>query len=247
MPNHCRSADYGSRSISQAHQDWADFVGYDRSSSEGADREEALVFARAMMQRARGYVLDVIEELQRAGYRFVDPDATYVPPNSETEDWLNSLPGRNIHLPIALQAWLLEVGNVNLMGTHPSWPTPAYAFEDRRADGYPIYTDPLVVELLPDFLDYLHDEWLEEQSGDVFIGDLAPDHLHKANISGGMPYGLPTDRPRVDTILLFERHCTSFTGYLRRALYWQGFPGFDYMEAEEIAATGWRFDPAALI
>ena len=190
-----------------------------------------------MMQRARGYVLDVIEELQRAGYRFVDPDATCVLPNSETEDWLDSLPGRNIHLPIALQAWLLEVENVNLMGTHPPWPTPAYAFEDRRAGSYPIYTDPLVVELPPDFLDYLHDEWVQEESGEAFIVDLAPDHLHKAGISGGMPYGLPGDRPRADTILLYERHCTSFTGYLRRALYWRGFPGFDYMVAEEIAAT----------
>lgn len=247
MPDHRKSADYGSRSIGQIHQDWADFVGYDRSSSHAAHRKEALAFARTTMQRARGYVLDVIDELRGAGYRFVNPDVAYVPPNSETEDWLDGLPERNIHLPIALQAWLLEVGNVNLMGTHPSWPTPAYGFEDCRTDGYPIYTDPLVVELPPDFLDYLHEEWAEEKSGEAFIVDLAPDHLHKAGISGGLPYGLPTDRPRVDTILLYERHCTSFTGYVRRALYWRGFPGFDYMAPEEIAATGWRSDPEALI
>lgn len=247
MPVHRRSADYGSRDIAQIHQDWADLVGYDRSSTNAAERNEALAFARAMMQRAQGYVLEVIDELQQAGYRFVEPERIYIPPDSETRNWLERLPERSIHLPIALQAWLLEVGHVNLMGTHPSWPTPAYAFEDRRGDGYPIYTDPLVVELMPDFLDYLHDEWLEEQSGEAFIVDLAPDHLHKAGISGGMPYGLPTDRPRVDSILLYERHCTSFTGYLRRALYWRGFPGFDYMSQEDIAATGWRSDPAAVI
>ena len=37
MPNHRISADYGSRSIGQIHQDWADFVGYDCSASEAAD------------------------------------------------------------------------------------------------------------------------------------------------------------------------------------------------------------------
>lgn len=58
--------------------------------------------------------------------------------------------------------------------------------------------------------------------------DLAPDFLHKQNISGGPAYAieLPPRSPRaaIDPAVMFEPHQTSLVGYLRAAFAWGGFP-----------------------
>jgi hypothetical protein len=54
--------------------------------------------------------------------------------------------------------------------------------------------------------------------------DLAPDYLHKANISGGAPYGIELPHLGADPIFINEEHGLRFVEYLRLAFRWAGFP-----------------------
>ena len=108
------------------------------------------------------------------------------------------------------------MGEVNLMGVNPQWSRPTYVESD-RGDGYPLLSDPLVVELSEEYAFYLLSEWQDSQEdrpADLRL-DIAPDYLHKANISGGPPYELSAGTPSVDGILWNERSCSTFVSYLR--------------------------------
>lgn len=59
-----------------------------------------------------------------------------------------------------------------------------------------------------------------------FILPLSPDAYHKANISGGEPYGIQLPCHQADAIWENERHQTTFVNYLRISFQWGGFPGF---------------------
>jgi len=66
-------------------------------------------------------------------YRFVFPEHVWIRLSSEqhgrTCDYQRQIQGR---FPVSLWAFLLEVGSVNLMDTHPNWPFTTYDFEDIR-------------------------------------------------------------------------------------------------------------------
>lgn len=100
---------------------------------------------------------------------------------------------------------------VQVAGANPS---------DTQEDPLP---DPLVVQ--PYF-----DEWEEaaEYAGEECSPtelSLAPDDLHKANISGGDPYGMKIPDPAADAIFT-DRNRLLFVDYLRLAFQWGGFPGW---------------------
>ncbi len=95
-------------------------------------------------------------------------------------------------LPLSLVTFWQEVGAVDLVGMHPAWP-----------DGL----DPLVVyppEGAPSSLFEEEDEG--ETEGPGRFGCLAPDDLHKDNVSGGDPYGVRLPDPLADFMFLYERH-----------------------------------------
>lgn len=89
--------------------------------------------------------------------------------------------------------------------------------------------DPLCV-YPPNHMTYLLLEWEERRSDvdpeldDPWSLDLAPDYLHKANISGGPPYGIELPHLGVDAIFMNEQHGLPFVNYLRLAFRWGGFP-----------------------
>ena len=89
--------------------------------------------------------------------------------------------------------------------------------------------DPLCVNS-PDEVSYLFEEWKEQRSGvdpefaDPFNLDLAPDYFHKANISGGDPYGVELPFLGVDPIFSEEAHGLPFVDYLRLSFRWGAFP-----------------------
>jgi hypothetical protein len=113
-------------------------------------------------------------------------------------------------LPLSLVAFWQEVGAVDLVGMHPSWP-----------DGL----DSLVVDPPEGALSFLYDE--EDGAEGQFAG-LAPDDLHKDNVSGGDPYGVRLPNPAADFLFVYERHELLFVPYLRLAiLRWGGLPGLD--------------------
>ena len=59
---------------------------------------------------------------------------------------------------------------------------------------------------------------------------IAPDDLHKANISGGAPYEIAIPDLRADGELVNERHRLFFVDYLRLCFEFGGFPGYDGAE-----------------
>jgi hypothetical protein len=100
-------------------------------------------------------------------------------------------------LPLSLVAFWQEVGAVDLVGMHRSWPTGL---------------DPLVVDPPEGPLAELYDE--DEET----YASLAPDELHKDNISGGDPYGLELPNPAADFRFMYEPHDLLFVPYLRLAI-----------------------------
>jgi hypothetical protein len=89
--------------------------------------------------------------------------------------------------------------------------------------------DPLCVDA-PEVVTHVFEEW-EEQSAGVdpeLVGplnlDLAPDFLHKANISGGGPYRIELPFFGADPVFAKEAHKLPFVDYLRLCFHWAGFP-----------------------
>jgi HEAT repeat protein len=89
--------------------------------------------------------------------------------------------------------------------------------------------DPLLV-FSPEQIADLLLEWKERRSSvdpeldDPWSLDLAPDYLHKANISGGAPYAIELPHLGADPIFINEGRGLPFVEYLRAAFRWGGFP-----------------------
>lgn len=64
------------------------------------------------------------------------------------------------------------------------------------------------------------------ESGRTAFHQIAPDELHKDNVSGGLPYGIVLPDAVADGLLLNSANVIYFVEYLRQALDWGGFPGF---------------------
>jgi hypothetical protein len=89
--------------------------------------------------------------------------------------------------------------------------------------------DPLCVDA-PEVVTHVFEEWQEQRSrldpelADPCNLDLAPDYLHKANISGGGPYGIELPFLGADPVFANEAHELPFVDYLRLCFRWAGFP-----------------------
>jgi hypothetical protein len=178
---------------------------------------DAVDVARETMRRARSNVELLLEALPTIGYEFeLEPECRLVPPSSSIGQDLDRLEARIGRLPLSLRCWYEEVGHVDLTGHQPDWDIE--------------YLDPLVVDAPIDFVLSEYDMWLEDRGtehdqGSAFSVAIAPDYLHKANVSGGMPYSIAVPDGGADGLLLWERHQTTFVNYLRIAFRWAGLPG----------------------
>ncbi len=146
-----------------------------------------------MAVRARHNVDTIVDRLQAQGYRFHENDnaqtpiVAHHPPGEDADEVLRWLDDSFTSVPLAVRSWLRIVGDVWLVGTHPAWPTSAEA-------------DPLVIQLEGShypgggIIGYFEDEleaYRESGIDDTpFALPVAPDYLHKANVSGGSPYGI---------------------------------------------------------
>jgi hypothetical protein len=181
--------------------------------------DEAVKVARLTMQRVRANVELLRDLLPEAGYVFAPDEGlpVFEPPPEDTSSQLDELEAEVGRLPLALRCWLEQVGQVNLVGAHPGW-------------GYD-YGDPLVVQAPVDYVLAEYAGWAADRGTKwdrgSFTVDLAPDDLHKANISGGPPYAMAVPNAAVDGVLLWEQHQTTFVNYLRICFRWGGFPGWD--------------------
>jgi hypothetical protein len=198
-------------------QVWTDMTAAGAWLRRSDQWDDAVAVARETMRRARGNVERLAQRLPQLGYEFSKPDHALVPPEQGIARRLDELEATIGSLPLSLRCWYEEVGLVNLMGRHPEWD---YA-----------YADPLVIEApIDDVSEYQQweaDRGSEWDTRPLFRVDVAPDYLHKANVSGGGPYALEVPCEAVDGLVLEEFHLTTFVNYLRICFRWGGFPGWE--------------------
>jgi hypothetical protein len=141
-----------------------------------------------------------------------NPDV-FDPPGKQTAAQLKKLEkAASGPLPISLRAWYEQVGGVSLMGSHAVL----------NPKDSVVAADPLVVAPLRELLQMVEHEGADDKIG-LWI---APDDLHKANVSGGDPYTITVPNACADADLEYEWHHTTFVNYLRKAFEWGGFPGW---------------------
>lgn len=197
---------------------------------EPAYAAEAQAVCDEMATRAAHNVRLVVARLREQGYRFhvndnrqapVDP---YHPPGPDARSHVAWLEDHLGPIPMALSSWIRLVGDVWLVGTHPRWRESSDA-------------DPLVIEAegsrypeasIRDYFEDEHDAWQEARDDgyddDPFLLPLAPDALHKANVSGGDPYGVPLPDRTAEGIFVGEV-AMPFVAYLNHVFSNGGFPG----------------------
>ncbi len=224
-------------SKSRMHTEWAFLVAQAHRLPDPEFRTTAVKLARQLCARARFNVERLVQGLSQGGYVFAFPDEVHVPDDGRASEWISEFERLGVYLPIFLQAWITEVGSVNLMGSHPSWPESGYSGLPPSNGGI-WYTDPLVLGLDREYLKSEYEDWcwFVDKDGPAEAGPfrlaIAPDHIHKANVSGGPPYAIDTTAPSVDTLLLNARDCTSLFHHVHNAFFWGGFPGFAYIDAQ---------------
>jgi hypothetical protein len=182
-----------------------------------------------MAGRARQNIELIVERLSTAGFRFhtnddaQTPVTPYIPPTAAAAEHAAWLESRLGPVPMTLLSWVRLVGDVWLVGTHPQWAESAAA-------------DPLVIdaegsrypgEPIRDYFEESVEGWKEwsrrEPAADPFVLPLAPDRLHKQNVSGGAPFGVVVPDACADG--LFAADTTQpFVSYLNWVFRNGGFP-----------------------
>ncbi|MEP7330820.1 MAG: hypothetical protein ABI692_01895 [Terracoccus sp.] len=191
---------------------------------------EAQSVCDEMARRARHNIDVVVARLHDQGYRFhtndeaQEPVQALRPPGNEAialVPWMEETLGE---IPMVVSSWLRLVGDVWLVGTHPLWPQSAAA-------------DPLVVELegsrypdasVRDYYEGELDAWQDWSADDPdaggFVLPVAPDRLHKANVSGGASYGFRIPDATAEGLFIGEV-AMPFVSYLNWVFRRGGFPG----------------------
>ena len=167
----------------------------------------------------------IARRLPALGYRFKRTSAAFPGPEAGTEDAIGRIEGEIGPLPLALKTFWRLVGSVDLTAHYTTWRPVEYPW---AACAYPdpvvVYPPSVAVAELDEFLG----DRAERMRCEVpYVVPVAPDDLHKDNVSGGMWYNLSVPAVADDPPLNDERHRTTFVGYLELAVRWGGFPGLD--------------------
>ncbi len=199
---------------------WAELLALGPAIRDEPLYAEALAVTHETMSRAKRNVEILVDRLSSVGYRFgFYPNGSRVPyyqgplsrPGRDTLKRIKELEADAGPVPLSIRVWWETVGSVDLIGRHPDWPELA---------------DPLVIYPPEAPLGSL----VEAEEAGSFFGLLAPDNLHKDNVSGGDPYGILLPNAAIDAKLEFEWHDTTFVNYLRICFRWGGFPGFERVQ-----------------
>jgi hypothetical protein len=186
--------------------------------------DQANDVVRETMNRVRENIESLVRGLEKHRFVFGQyPDgeevpgyeAPLVPPPDDVDERIveiERLAGGPI--PLSLAGFWRHVGSVNLVGSHADWP--------ENTDPLWVDTPELTIDEFPN--------WLDRRTSDPdepsFAAQIAPDVLHKDNVSGGLPYEIALPDAAIDGRLLNGASDLYFVDYLRQALQWGGFPGF---------------------
>lgn len=181
--------------------------------------------AQQIMERVRRNSLQLADRLARLGWEPLTGHMVGSPMPRPFAGTGSAAKIGAMPVPLALDVFWDVVGSLDFVWNYRKGPAPDLF------GGVPIVQlDPLYVESA-DFLLYAVSEWHDRiEAGDLAPGgpfplDLAPDALHKANISGGAPYCVLLPDAGPDPLFTGDGFAIPFTDYLRHALRWGGFPG----------------------
>ncbi|WP_342238274.1 SMI1/KNR4 family protein [Inquilinus sp. OTU3971] len=186
--------------------------------------EIAALAGETMLRTARNVTL-ISERLQRAGWQSLGPMRTLPEPADEARiAAIEQMTGAR--LPPSLDAFWRVVGGVNWVWDCDQGAGPVVA--DLPLAG--IDTDALSIEPCCTIESLCFEVWEEQK--DVLHPDLigpfrlelAPDRLHKMQVSGGPPYAIELPFPGADPLFRQEDHALPFVDYLRDCFAWAGFP-----------------------
>lgn len=233
---------------------WAELSALGGAIQEEPLASDALAVARETMRRARINVELLAQRLTALGYHFVSDvmPCPYVSPTDASLAKLRALQEQYGPLPLSLRTWYEVVGAVDFIGVYPR--LSAYETPDARdivsylrqrglnvrlaqppsgtdaadADG-DLMSDPLVIwpcdDPLVDELVEMGDAPHVEKATRYSLC-LAPDALHKANVSGGDGPHVDFEQTGIDAGLRGDDwEGVPFITYLRTAFEWGGFPG----------------------
>jgi hypothetical protein len=218
------------RYVSGAHREvWTELIALGEAVREEPHAADGLAVAYETMHRVEANVRTLVERLGAMDYEFAarasapsmwkrKPAARpHRPPTPNAGREVAEFQKQFGTLPLSLRAFYEVVGEVNLIGRHRSI--------DPR--GNSVATDPLVVHGLDEGSLLYEDEDEDEGEGAATSIVIAPDDLHKANVSGGDPYTMEIPDLRADGEVMDERHRLFFVDYLRLCFAFGGFPGYE--------------------
>jgi hypothetical protein len=199
------------RGAEQAQQMLAALIGpYQAAKAEADERQKARIEKQAA----------ITDHLK-------DP-LVFGPPTAEEINFVRGLEKKQMFLPLSWRAWIEEVGDVNLAGSHPTlcfWDSPGARI---------VYADPLMVTL--DHFNFEIEAWEERiddgEAPEAFDAIIAWDAQAKARLaiekqvldSG---YAIAVPDPAADARLHGAAGETFFVDYLRKSFRWGGFPGWE--------------------
>ena len=200
-------------------QVWADLQNLGQGVRQEPVYSQAREVADETMRRVRRNCERIVARLRTLDYNFgIYPDGSkgyftsgpLVPFSESSRADMAALDKAVGPLPISLASFWEVVGSVDLVGMRRGWPSGL---------------DPLVIYGPEEALAEAED--LGESARGVEAA-LAPDDLHKDNVSGGSPYAVKLPDASTDFLFRNERHNLLFVPYLRLSiLRWGGFPGLD--------------------
>jgi hypothetical protein len=189
------------------------------------------------MRRVRQNVEVIADRLHRSAYPFDDFQPAWAPRSATLSTEIERIESAvGCPVPLTLRAFWTVVGGVYWKFT-----------EDDAIDdfwrGLPLRTaDPLCLDAAGTAW-WCITEWQEHVAAShaEVVGPaqlhLAPNYLHKANISGGPAYCFSIPNGEVVAVLEHEAHALPFVEYLRRCFRWAGFPR---LGGVELSAEGRR-------
>jgi len=177
----------------------------------------------------------LVRRLDDLGYEFYERAEAFSGPAPDTEAAIGRIEREIGELPVAIKLFWRLVGSVNFIGDHPEW------------DGGE-YPDPIVVfppvYALSELDEFLSDRERRLAHNFPYLVPIAPDPLHKQNVSGGMWYNLSVPAVADDPPLNDESHRMSFVSYLELAVRWGGFPGLEQYPDHSYPLDALRGGPA---
>lgn len=204
---------------------WRDLVAIGADVRRAPYHDAAWAVAVETMRRAGHNVELLLARLKALGYQFHSKEV-HRALSAKEQRLVERAEHNGLWLPLSARAWLQEVGQLDLNGSHP-----ALCFMDTERGRPGIYTDPLQVWIWQ--LDELVHMWTQTEKEsreptECLISMSAADKALRAldeEAEGGYHFTIPNGA--ADGVLESEPHNLTFVEYLRLSFQWGGFPGWE--------------------